>query len=142
MLRFMFLSNKFYEDYSGCPEIEQKQKRPYIQVEVVVDGVLFGVPLRSSINHPHVLWTDRENHCGVDFSKAVVILNPDDYIDKDKIPHIRQNEFDSLRGKEHIIQNKLKKYISDYKKAKENPDLDRNKILLRCSTLQYFEEYI
>ena len=141
MLNFVFLSDKFYDDYSGCPEIEQKQKRPYIQIEVVVDGVLFGVPLRSSINHPHVLWTDKQNHCGVDFSKAVVISKPDDYIDT-TTPHIRQNEFDALRGKEHVIKNKLKKYISDYKKAKENPDLWRNKMLLKYSTLQYFEEYL
>lgn len=142
MLRFVFLSDKFYEDYSSCPEIEQKQKRPYIQVEVVVDGVLFGVPLRSSINHPHVLWTDKKKRCGVDFSKAVVISNPDDYIDKSTTPHIRQNEFNSLRGKEYVIQNKLKKYISDYKKAKEHPEIERNKMLLCCSTLQYFEEYL
>ena len=33
----------------------------------------YAVPLRSDIHHPHVLWTDKENNCGVDFSKAVVI---------------------------------------------------------------------
>lgn len=142
MLKFAFLSDKFYEDYADCPEIEQKQKRPYIQIEVMIDGVLFGVPLRSSIKHPHVLWTDKQNRCGVDFSKSVVISRPDDYIDKTITPHIRPNKFNALRGKEHVIQEKLKKYIADYKKAKECPDLERNRMILRYSTLQYFEKYL
>lgn len=142
MLQFMFLSDKFYKDYAECPEIEQKQKRPYIQIKVIVDGVLFGVPLRSSINHPYVLWTDKANRCGVDFSKAVVIADPYNYIDKTTSPYIRPNEFNALRGKEHIIQEKLKKYIDSYKKAKKRPDLARNKMLLTYSTLQYFEEYL
>lgn len=142
MLHFMFLSDKFYKDYACCPEIEQKRNRPYIQIEIVIDGIMFGIPLRSGIKHPHVLWTDKSNHCGVDFSKAVVIVNPEDYIDNTTTPYIRPNEFQALRGKEYIIQKKMKKYIEDYKKAKERPDLERNKMLLRYSTLQYFEQYL
>lgn len=142
MLQFCFLSEKFYLDYKDCPEIEQKQKRPYIQVQVLIDGVLFGIPLRSNIKHQHVLWTDKQNRCGVDFSKTVVIADPDNYINKTENPYIRPHEFNALRGKEFIIQQRLKKYISDYKKAKEKPDLERNKTLLQYSTLQYFEEYI
>ena len=63
-------------------------------------------------------------------------------IDKTTTPHIRPNEFNALRGKEHVIQEKLKKYIADYKKAKECPDLERNRMILRYSTLQYFEKYL
>lgn len=142
MLKFIFLSDKFYQDYAGCGEIEQKKNRPYIQVEVVVDGVLFGVPLRSNIRHPHVLWTDKDNLCGVDFSKAVVISDEINYIDTSATPHIRPNEFRVLKGKEFIIEQKLRKYISDYKKAKLRPGVGRNKLLLQYSTLQYFEDYI
>lgn len=142
MLKFIFLSDKFYQDYAGCSEIEQKKSRPYIQVEVVVDGVHFGVPLRSNIRHPHVLWTDKDNLCGVDFSKTVVISDPTSYIDTSTAPYIRPNEFQALKGKEFIIEQKLRKYISDYKKAKLRPDVGRNKLMLRYSTLQYFEEYI
>lgn len=141
MLKFVFLSEKFYEDHASCKEIEQKKSRPYIQVEVLLNGVLFGVPLRSNINHPHVLWTDKENRCGVDFSKAVVISCEED-IDRSKAPYIRPNEFKALKGKDHIICEKLKKYISDYKKAKERPDIERNQRIIAYSTLQYFEEYI
>ena len=73
--RFVFLSNKFYKIYSkeNYPEIEQKSNRPYVQICIEINGVQYAIPLRSDIHHPHVLWTDKANHCGVDFSKAVVI---------------------------------------------------------------------
>lgn len=142
MLKFAFLSEKFYEDHILCTEIERKKNRPYIIITVVINGVLFGVPLRSNINHPHVLWTDKPNRCGVDFSKAVVIADADNYIDSARSPYIRPNEFQALKGKDFIIEQKLKKYIADYRKAKLLPDVERNRRLLQYSTLKYFEEYI
>jgi len=141
-MKFLFLSSLFYSDYVNCVEIEQKPMRPYVQVCTMINGIQFAVPLRSGIAHKeHVLWTDRLNGCGLDFSKAVVITDKK-YIDKISKPHIRQNEFDSLRGKEYIIEQKLKKHISDYKKAKEQLHIDRNKFLCKFSTMQYFEKYI
>lgn len=142
MLNFLFLTPDFYSDYADCKEIERKVDRPYIQVEVLIDGILFAVPLRSGINHPHVLWTDKANHCGVDFSKAVVVTDRERYIDKSRKPHIRENEFEALRGKDHQVKMGLKKYIQRYLKAKSEPNIPRNKWLLRCSTLQYFEKYL
>lgn len=141
-MKFLFLTEEFYHDYKLCSEIEQKLMRPYTQVYTKINGVQFAIPLRSGISHKdHVLWTDKKNHCGLDFSKAVIIVD-DKYINKTAIPFIRQNEFDSLRGKEYIIKQKLLKHIIDYKKAKEELHIQRNKILCQYSTLQYFEEYI
>ena len=141
--RFVFLSKEFYNTYppSKYPEMEQKQNRPYIQVCVEIDGVQYAIPLRSDINHPHVLWTDKRNHCGVDFSKAVVITD-ESYIDFSTEPHLRQNEFDALRGKDFKIKSKMEKYIADYKKAKKDLSSPINKTLVKYSTLQYFEKEI
>lgn len=141
--RFVFLSKKFYDTYptSQYPEMEQKQNRPYIQVCVEIDGVQYAIPLRSDIHHPHVLWTDKRNHCGVDFSKAVVITD-ESYIDSSIEPHLRQNEFDALRGKDFKIKTKMEKYIADYKKAKNALDKPINQTLVKYSTLQYFEQEI
>lgn len=141
--RFVFLSDKFYSTYpfTQYPEMEQKQHRPYIQVCVEIDGVQYAIPLRSDIHHPHVLWTDKANHCGVDFSKAVVIKD-DDYIDMTVEPHLRQNEFDALRGKDYKIKTKMEKYIENYKKAKKDLSKPVNQNLVKYSTLQYFEEEI
>ena len=143
MNKFVFLSKEFYarHEEQQHTEIEQKQDRPYIQVCVEVDGVQYAVPMRSHIKHKFVLWTDKANGCGLDFSKAVVVESPGD-IDDTKKPYIRDNEFASLIGKEYIIETKLRKYIEKYKKARDNLSLDRNRILCKFSTLQYFEDYI
>lgn len=101
----------------------------------------YAIPLRSDIHHPHVLWTDKANNCGVDFSKAVVIKE-EDYIDSVKEPHLRQNEFDALRGKDYKIKTKMAKYIADYKKAKQDLSKPINQTLVKYSTLQYFEKEI
>lgn len=142
--RFIFLTKEFYEDYpyDKYPEIEQKPTRPYIQVVVEIEAVQFAIPLRSDINHPHVIWTDKLNHCGVDFSKAVVITNANRYIDFSKDPYIRPNEFDALRGKDHKIKEKMIRYIAEYKKAKCDLSDPINKKLCSYSTLQYFEKNI
>jgi len=141
-MKFLFLSELFYIDYAKCNQIEQKSARPYAQVYTKINGVQFAIPLRSNITHrEHVLWTDKTNNCGLDFSKAVVIAD-EKYINKALTPKIRQSEFDFLRGKDHIIKQKLIKHINDYKEAKENLNIKRNKLLCEFSTMQYFEEYI
>ena len=139
---FCFLTPDFYNEYSDCPEIETKHNRPYVQVCIRINGLLFVVPMRSHIRHEHVLWTDKENVCGLDFSKAVVILDEEKYIDHIHKPQIRQNEFNSLKVKEHIIYKKMTAYIKRYKKAKENQHIIQNKQLCEYSTLQYFEKYL
>ena len=137
------MSSSFYHAYPEnlYPEIEQKTNRPYIYVATRINGVQFAVPLRSNIHHGHVLWTDKPNRCGLDFSKSIVI-EQEEYIDHDRIPHIRQHEFESLRGKEYIIQQKLNAYIKNYKKAKSKQTITANKELCKYSTLQYFERYL
>ena len=141
-MKYIFLTEKFYDDYKSCSEIEQKRDRPYMQVCIEIDRHLFAVPLRSHITHEHVLWSDKKNGCGLDFSKAVVILKPDEYIDKVRKPYIRPNEFKNLKGREYEAQQRLKRYINKYKKAKSKQHIKVNQILCRYSTLQYFEEYI
>lgn len=140
-MKFIFLTKEFYNKYSTCNEIEKKDSRPYVQVAVRIDGILFAIPMRSHIQHPYVLWTDRESGCGLDFSKAVVIIDEIEEI-SDKVPYIRPIEFDSLRGKEFLIATNLRKYISEYKEAKMKQNIPRNRIMCQYSTLQYFEEYI
>lgn len=141
--RFVFLSNEFYDTYpvANYPEMEQKKNRPYVQVYVEINGIQYAIPLRSDIHHPHVLWTDKANHCGVDFSKAVVI-SKESYIDTTLEPHLRQNEFDALRGKDYKIKIKMEKYIEKYKKAKKDLSKPINQTLVKYSTLQYFEKEI
>lgn len=139
MERFVFLSDQFYNDYPSdiFPQIEQKANRPYIQIVIRINDKIWVAPLRSNINHPYVLWTDRQNKCGVDISKCVPIIK-NSYINHNVHPHIRQNEFEALRGKDYKIKTKFLSYIEKYKSALDNPDERFNKILIHNSTLQYF----
>ena len=141
--RFIYLSNSFYERHpiTEFPEIEGKVNRPYIQVCVLINEIQYAIPLRSNINHPHVFWTDRENKCGVDFSKAVVIESRD-YIDESRIPQLRQNEFNALKGQDNVIKRRFMIYIRKYQKAKQNLKDSRNHALVSYSTLQYYEKYL
>lgn len=108
----------------------------------MVDGVLWAIPLRSHISHEYVIWTDKENGCGIDFSKAVAISKPDEYISSKK-PYIRPNEFAVLkRINKHTVVQKMQQYMKAYLDAKKHPEIARNKQLLEFSTLQYFEEYL
>jgi len=142
LVKLVFLTEKFYKRYEKCTEIEQKDYRPYIRIEVVINGVVWAVPLRSNINHDCAIWTDKENKCGIDVTKAVVIEKPTQYISNIR-PYVRPNEFKVLKQiDEHRIVLKLQQHIKEYKKAKTHPDIPRNKKLLSYSTLQYFEKYI
>ena len=140
MLRIRFLTEEFYKQYKDCIEIEKKQNRPYTLIVATINEVDFAIPLRSNIKHKNVLWTNKENNCGLDFSKAVVILDKDKYIDERNKPTIRQNEFESLKGKDYIVKSKMERYIKEYVKAYNRQDIDRNKMLCKFSTLQYFHE--
>ena len=144
MLKAIFLTDAFYKAYpnSKYSEIEQKADRPYVRVQIEVNGVLWGIPLRSHISHKYVIWTDEENGCGLDLTKAVVITKPAKYI-SNVTPHIRNNEFKVLKQlSEYNVIQKFRKYIRDYKKAKKALRVKRNRDMVSYSTLQYFEKYI
>jgi len=87
--------------------MEQKYERPYCMVLVTINSLHIAIPLRSSIKHKHVVWTNKNNKCGLDLSKAVIVKDENKYIEKAS-PQIRQDEFDALKGKEHFVQQKWK----------------------------------
>ena len=121
--------------------MEIKEDRPYTHVQVEVYNQLFCIPLRSHIDHPHALFTNKKERCGVDYSKAVVINN-DEYIDKTKKVFLRPNEYKKLKGKDFTIKKQFLVYIELYKQAKIDDTVDHREEILAFSTLQYFEDYI
>ena len=143
MLKPFFLTPRFYSDFANCPEIEQKPLRPYVRVQIVVNGVLWALPLRSNISHEYAVFTDRKNRCGMDLTKAVAISSPSLYIDSSTRPYLRPNEHAALKSiSEYHLTQRFLRYISDYKDAMLHPKARHNQSLLRFSTLQYFENYL
>lgn len=140
--KFVFLSDAFYEHCAehAYREIEQKQTRPYLVLLVEIEGKTWGLPFRSGIKHQHAFWTNRNEHCGIDYSKAVVIES-ECFIDASRTPHLRQNEFEALRGQEFNIYKGFLAYIDKYKKAKRSGH-PRYHHLVAFSTLQNYESII
>lgn len=142
-MEFRHLSDKFYNKYTHekYPELMIKKNRPYTQTITEVNGLKFAIPLRSDITHSqNVLWTNKKLKHGLDFTKAVLILD-DEYINDEKV-YIKNDEHRHLLGKERRVKEKMKKCISDYKKAKQNIGIEHNKKYCEYSSLQYFERYI
>lgn len=139
-MKYIYLTEEFYNKYAHCSEIEKKKNRPYSMLLVQIDNVTWAIPLRSSIHHKNVIWSDKTNNCGLDLSKAVVIEDSK-YI-SNNTPTIRSNEFNKLKGQDYIVYTKMKKYIKEYVKAYGRRDIKRNKQFCQYSTLQYFHKYI
>lgn len=138
----VFLSKGFHANHPNPPykEIERKSDRPYIVLLMQIESTMWALPFRSHIPHEHAFWTDKENRCGIDYSKAVVVDNPN-YIDRTRKPYLRPKEFEAIRGQEHNIYQGFLKYIKEYKKARQS-NHPRYRTLLECSTLQYYEDAI
>ncbi len=140
MIRFVFLSEAFYTQYQDCCEILIKERRPYALALVALDDITFAIPLRSHVKHAYVLYTKQACQCGLDFTKAVVICDVKLQINHAMPPHIRQDEFDALRGREYDIQLGMQQYLHAYRHALRLPSHPRNASLLEKSALQYFHK--
>ena len=142
-IEYTFLTDKFYNDYQHdlYPQIEIKKDRPYAHIHVNAFGLLFGLPLRSHIDHPHAFFTNKKEKCGVDYSKAVVITS-EDYIDRTRKAFIRPDEYKKLVGKDFRIRKQFESYIELYKRAKIDDTVPHREKISKYSSLQYFEESI
>ena len=140
-MKFNFLIKEFFDKYKECLELEKKENRPYACITLInCLGMTFAVPLRSNIQHEYALFTNKEKTKGLDLSKAVVINDYEKFVDTVTKVYISDDEYKVLLGKENFLSKKLETYIKKYKKALKNPDIPKNSILLKYSTLQYFHK--
>lgn len=137
-LNFYSLTPSFFNTYKNCPEIEQKQGRPYYVLLIEWCGYDFAIPLRSHIKHKFSFIADGME-AGLDFTKAVVIRDKK-FISPVPV-QIRQHEFNFLKQHERVIKKRfdsyLKMYIKKIRRRLLNPSLPLDKECL-YSALQYF----
>ena len=138
LMRLIYLSEKFYERHKGCEEILLKDKRPYACLAIRINTFIFAIPFRHNINHRYAYFT--YGKCGLDYTKSVVISLRSDIAPE--TPIIEQREFDAIKGKERNIYRGLCSYINTYKKALKYQDSPHYQNILKCSSLQYFKEYL
>ena len=137
-----FLSEKFYAEFQDCKEILKKEDRPYLVLVIECDGIDYAIPFRTNINHnlSFICSEDPEYRGGLDYTKAIPILE-DYYIKQlDKEIKIKQNEFNYLKSKEEKLKKGFKKYLKEFRKATLNSDQKRYEKILKYSSLQYFKD--
>ena len=137
-MKLVFLSQEFYEKYSGCKEILQKSTRPYVCLEVCVNGLTFAIPFRHHIPHKYAFMIEGES--GLDYTKAVLILAESDISEEQ--PWIDQKSFNAIKGQERRIQKGMRDFLKIYKKARQYRVNPRYRYILQCSTLSYFLDQI
>ena len=116
----------------------QKRNRPYVCLEIRINGVVYAIPLRHHISHKYSFRTGVES--GLDYTKAVVITESSDIGQYNA--RIDQAEYNTLKGKERSIAKGMENYIKLYKKSLAYPDNSHYAYIRSCSSLQYFEKYI
>lgn len=137
-MKLIRLSEEFYKKYANCSEILKKQTRPYVCLQITINGVVFAIPFRHHINHSHAFFT--ADKCGLDYTKAVVIS------DKSEIGtynvQIEQREYNALKGKESRIHKGMSDYLKLYIKALKYSVNVHYASILRYSSLKYFHSYL
>ncbi len=140
-MKIRFLTDKFYEDYASCTELEKKKTRPYAQICLIsYSDLTFAIPLRSHIKHKYAFFTNKEKTKGLDLSKSIVINDLNKYVNMELIAYIDIKEFSILEYQEKKIKTKLEIYIKKYIKALKYQNDNKNKLLCKMSTLQYFHK--
>lgn len=122
------LTPEFYNDHRNLKQAldnydnnwSADKQRGYGVVLFQHGKLIFGIPIRTSINHSGSFITEhsaRKNNRGkgLDFSKALLIPSQD-YISQDSF-FIPKKEFVFIQKNEHKIVNKFIKYIKKYAKA-------------------------
>ena len=133
-MRLILLSQKFYNQYGRYPEVLEKSTRPYVCLEVEVDGLHFAIPFRHHITHKHALLTG--NGGGLDYTKAVVLSGWD--MVSPELPRVEQREYNFIKTRERQIEREMRKYYLLVKNAKQYPNAPRYANILKYSALKYF----
>jgi protein AbiQ len=141
-MQFFRLSSAFYAQYGRFGEVLNKESRPYYVLLLEVDTLTYAIPLRSHITHAYCHIANPAIKSGLDYSKAVIIIDKDKYVDPAPVT-IRQNEFDVLKKREFQISQQFASYAASYKREilrrLENPALPESG-LCRYSSLKYFHK--
>jgi protein AbiQ len=143
-MEFHRLSAAFYSQFGQYEEILKKEERPYYVLLLELDELTYAIPLRSHITHTYCFIADNSSgqNSGLDYSKAVVIIDSSKYIDSAPVT-IRQHEYNIYKQREHLIKKQFSSYVAMYKKEirrrLKNPTLPIS-ALCRYASLKYFHK--
>jgi len=136
------LTDQFYVDNTDLKEAldgsNDGKVRGYGIVVIDLDGLVFGIPLRSHLNHKFGFVSERSEGVkkGLDYTKALLIQK-DEYVSRAyKIP---ASEFIHINDNKDKIQEDFNKFVSRYIEAHNKKDVNilRN---YRYSTLKNYHK--
>ena len=143
-MQFNYLTQQFYTKYNQCPEILEKNTRPYLVKLIKIEALTYAIPMRTHINikNKDCFITDHEKNSGLDFIKTVVLAK-NEYINTNKFAKIHQSEYNYIKFSEFMIEKAFKKFVRNYRKDverhKKNPTIPPNPRFQYCA-LQYFHK--
>ena len=138
------LSAEFYLNYptDKFPEIEQKQDRPYVVLLIQIENNTFALPFRTHIKHNFCYkfsnsGRETDSATGIDFTKAVIVNNPD-FIGEET--SIDDKEYLELSKKYFFIIKKFKNFLSGYVNFVQKGATPFDAKKYQFSTLKYFHK--
>ncbi len=143
-MQFKKLDQSFYSDNMHLVQVLDKlldhwirsKERGYGIFFIKIKILVFGLPLRSNINHKAASIITKSDKAGIrgkglDFSKAVLLGKPE-YIPPISFK-IAPMEHKKLKNKEIHITDKFEKYVAGYIKAINGSDKNR----LNCGEYRF-----
>lgn len=136
------LTDQFYADNKGLQEAldgsNDGKVRGYGIVVIDLNGLMFGIPLRSHLNHKFGFVSERSEGVkkGLDYTKALLIQK-EEYVSRAyKIP---APEFIHINDNKEKIQEDFNKFVNRYIEAhvKNDENILRN---YRYSTLKNYHK--
>ncbi|MCX1288917.1 hypothetical protein JDU19_23870 [Escherichia coli] len=136
------LTDQFYADNKGLQEAldgsNDGKVRGYGIVVIDLNGLVFGIPLRSHLNHKFGFVSERSEGVkkGLDYTKALLIKK-EEYVSRAyKIP---TPEFTHINDSKEKIQEDFNKFVNRYIEAnvKKDENILRN---YRYSTLKNYHK--
>nr|WP_238828253.1 hypothetical protein [Edwardsiella piscicida]ATV90668.1 hypothetical protein [Edwardsiella piscicida] len=119
------LSDQFYIDNKGLQEAldgsNDGKVRGYGIVVIDINGLVFGIPLRSNLNHKFGFVSERSGGVkkGLDYTKALLIKK-EEYVSRAyKIPAA---EFAQINDNKEKIQEDFNKFVNKYIEAHNKND--------------------
>ena len=146
---YIVLTKNFFDNYpnSEYPEFLTKINRPYILIKVTIGKNEFAIPLRSHLKYNKFNCSlktregsDSKEHCGLDFTKAILITDLDyySYNIKGKKVVVEDKDHKVFLNSKTLIETTMKEYIERFKKKYPKRNIERNNKFCRYSTLQYY----
>lgn len=139
-VKIQYLSKELLKEITSYAEALHKN-RGYGVVTILVNGLTFGIPLRTRITHKNAFITDsvkRDNEIcyrGLDYQKAVFIRDVDN--DLKSSYKLEPEQRSTINNAEHKIKQEFTRYVKKYIRGVRgnNP---RILMYYTFSTLQYY----